>query len=196
MMYAELGDYAKAHDDGSRATGLQDSVQQPLFRCTFAAMMAKGGDFELAHRIAEILRKEMLAGTYYGKAAYYFAEGGINLARGEADQAVTSLEQSLKGGDYYDTRYLLGRAYLEAGRYRDAIDMLQSVDRDMQDPMRLVFAIWAVKTHYYLGRAYEKSGELDKAIAQYETFLDIWRNADPGIEAINDARARLSRLQG
>jgi tetratricopeptide (TPR) repeat protein len=47
-----------------------------------------------------------------------------------------------------------------------------------------------------LGRAYEESGWSDKAIEQYETFLDIWNDADPGIPALEDARRRLHNLKG
>ena len=36
----------------------------------------------------------------------------------------------------------------------------------------------AVKAHYWLGVAYEKQGQIDKAIKEYENFLDIWKDAD------------------
>jgi hypothetical protein len=43
--------------------------------------------------------------------------------------------------------------------------------------------------------AYEKSGWAQKAVAQYERVFDIWKNADPGIDEIDDAKARLERLR-
>ena len=49
--------------------------------------------------------------------------------------------------------------------------------------------------HYLLGRAYEKSGEKEKAEFYYEKFLTIWKNADPGIKEIDDAEARLESLK-
>jgi cytochrome c-type biogenesis protein CcmH/NrfG len=55
--------------------------------------------------------------------------------------------------------------------------------------------IWVVKAHYLLGIAYEKSGWNAKAIEQYEEFLDIWKNADPGIPEIADAKERVKRLK-
>ena len=42
----------------------------------------------------------------------------------------------------------------------------------------------------------EKSGWGKKAMEQYGEFLDIWKNADPGIEEIEDAQARLAALKG
>jgi hypothetical protein len=46
-----------------------------------------------------------------------------------------------------------------------------------------------------LGLAYEKSGWKAKAIEQYEEFLDIWKNADPGIPEVEDAKERLAKLK-
>jgi len=63
------------------------------------------------------------------------------------------------------------------------------------DEFRVLIPIRAVKANYSLGRAYEKSGWRDKAIEQYETFLDIWIDADPGIPALEDARQRLAHLK-
>ena len=50
--------------------------------------------------------------------------------------------------------------------------------------------------HYYLGQAYEQSRWRDRAIEQYETFLDIWKDADARLESVEDAKARLARLKG
>jgi hypothetical protein len=61
---------------------------------------------------------------------------------------------------------------------------------------RAYYGIWSVKMHYYLGRIHEQLGEPEKAAEQYRTFLDIWKNADPGIAAKDDAEERLERLTG
>jgi cytochrome c-type biogenesis protein CcmH/NrfG len=52
-----------------------------------------------------------------------------------------------------------------------------------------------VRAYYVLGLAYEESGWDTKAMEQYETFLDLWKDADPGIAQIDDARQRLARLK-
>ena len=53
-----------------------------------------------------------------------------------------------------------------------------------------------VKAYYHLGLAYQQSGWKDKAIDQYEQFLDIWKDADPWIDELEDAKRRLAALKG
>ena len=55
--------------------------------------------------------------------------------------------------------------------------------------------IYAAKGIYLLGVIYERSGWINKAIEQYEEFLDIWKDADPGIPEVEDAKERLAKLR-
>ena len=55
--------------------------------------------------------------------------------------------------------------------------------------------ILAVKAYYLLGLVYEKSGWKDKAIENFKEFLDIWKDADPGLPEVADARQRLEKLK-
>lgn len=53
---------------------------------------------------------------------------------------------------------------------------------------------WKV-TFIDLGQAYEAAGRNPEAIEQYETFLDIWKNADEGLSSVEDAKERLAKLK-
>jgi hypothetical protein len=46
-----------------------------------------------------------------------------------------------------------------------------------------------------LGKIYEKKERLRDAGENYEKFLDLWKDADPGIAEVEDARKRLETLQ-
>jgi len=54
--------------------------------------------------------------------------------------------------------------------------------------------IYNVKAHYWLGVAYEKLGEKEKAIKEYKIFLNTWKDADFNSPEIKNARLRISGL--
>jgi len=42
---------------------------------------------------------------------------------------------------------------------------------------------------------YEQQGNTSKAIEHYEKFLDLWKDADPGIAEVVDTQKRLAALR-
>jgi tetratricopeptide (TPR) repeat protein/TolB-like protein len=51
------------------------------------------------------------------------------------------------------------------------------------------------RSFYMLGKIYEQQGDKTKAIEHYEKFLDLWKNADPGMAEVEDAKKRLAGLR-
>jgi len=51
------------------------------------------------------------------------------------------------------------------------------------------------RSFYMLGKIYEQQGDRGKAIEYYEIFLDLWKDADPGIPEVEDAKKRLAGLK-
>ena len=88
---------------------------------------------------------------------------------------------------------VLARAYLQKGSLGKAIahyEQLITHDPDSKD-RRLIHPEY----HYRLAKLYEDKGWLLKAIEQYEMFLEISKDADPGIAEVEDAKERLKRLR-
>jgi len=52
-----------------------------------------------------------------------------------------------------------------------------------------------VKSFYMLGRVAEQQGDKIKAAEHYEKFLDLWKDADPGIPEVEDAKKSLAGLK-
>lgn len=123
-----------------------------------------------------------------------FTAGISQFSQGDYENAYENLKALDQRYDSFMTSYIFGICALETGRLEEAILALD--DRPIIfGSMRFHWGIQAVKSYYYLGIAYERSNWPGKAIEMYEEFLDIWKNADPGIEEIEDARVRLQRLK-
>jgi hypothetical protein len=49
--------------------------------------------------------------------------------------------------------------------------------------------------HLQLGRAFALSGDKTKAKTAYQDFLTLWKDADPGIPILEQAKAEFAKLE-
>lgn len=66
--------------------------------------------------------------------------------------------------------------------------------QSFQDPLMHGYA-YPLGFHL-LGKIYEKKGEKQRAIEKTEKFLYLWKDADPDLPDLIDAKERLARLKG
>ena len=131
--------------------------------------------------------------------------GCLELEKGNLPKAVEYLEKakSLLPGRYamgnwpYASMHPiflspLGEAYFKVGDYEKARAEFEAVSRVIHDRM-YCGDLWA-KSFYWLGQIAEKQGRKSDAIANYQRFLDIWKDADLDRPEPADARARLAAL--
>ncbi|MFH1313959.1 MAG: protein kinase [Candidatus Eisenbacteria bacterium] len=198
-IYVERGDYARAIEEAERRRQVLMSAnpENPAYVADFSAyVLAQAGRIEEAEEVLEALESRLERDGIKPSHSFWLEQGNVARARQELGQAITHFEKALDLAidPYFHVRSILGEAYLEAGELDQAVAVLsQALLR--YDESRALVPIQAVKTHYILGLAYEKSGWKSKAIEQYETFLDIWKDADPGIPIIEEARQRVARLK-
>jgi tetratricopeptide (TPR) repeat protein len=88
--------------------------------------------------------------------------------------------------------YVRGEAYLRAGKGREAAAEFQKI----LDHRGVVSAdpIGAL-AHLQLGRAYRLMGDDTKAKSAYQDFLARWKDADPDLPILQQAKAEYAGLQ-
>ncbi|MFH1681985.1 MAG: tetratricopeptide repeat protein, partial [Candidatus Eisenbacteria bacterium] len=157
-------------------------------------LLAKTGRLSEASEAAEAMRIETERTDRAEMIRYWWAAGCVEAARGNFDSAAALFRKaSGRSADRFWAQYTLARAYLDSGKLGEAVEVLEKSIKAYTSS-RAFYSIWAVKAHYLLGTAYERSGWTGEAIEQYEKFLEIWKDADPGVPEVEDARLRLRRL--
>jgi eukaryotic-like serine/threonine-protein kinase len=125
------------------------------------------------------------------------------LSRGRANEAIQKLEPAerfdlgIPGswagfyGNLYSP-YVRGLAYLSAHKGPEAAAQFQTIVDHRQivwsDPVGAIARL-------QLGRAWNMAGDPAKSKAAYEDFLMLWKNADPDIPILKQAKAEHARLQ-
>ncbi|MCK4386093.1 MAG: tetratricopeptide repeat protein, partial [candidate division Zixibacteria bacterium] len=197
-IYAETKNPSLALKEAKICTEIHKKAypEDPVnLRDFYVYILAESGKIAKAEEVARDLKKDIEEKNPALMYFYWLALGIIERAKGNTNTAVTYAERAAKEAPspLFPVRFLLARAYLESGRLGEAVAEFERV-LSRYDDIRALSAIWAVKAHYLLGLAYEESGWDKKAIEKYEEFLEIWKDADPGIPEVEDAKERLGKL--
>jgi tetratricopeptide (TPR) repeat protein len=142
----------------------------------------------------EQLAKEAPQATMLNSVVLPAARAALELEEGKPAAAINELqgvpayERSLRG---IPAIYLRGSAYLEAKSGTEAVGEFQKlIDNRGVDPLSVLHAVGYVG----LGRGYTLANEPAKARAAYETFFNLWKNADSRIPILIHAKQEYARL--
>jgi serine/threonine protein kinase/tetratricopeptide (TPR) repeat protein len=89
---------------------------------------------------------------------------------------------------------VLARAYWKKGDLDGAVAEYRKLTTI--DPTNQVRWMISPIYHYRLGRVLEEKGDKVGAAVEYRKFLEYWKDADPGIPEVEDAKKRLAGLTG
>jgi serine/threonine protein kinase/Tfp pilus assembly protein PilF len=123
----------------------------------------------------------------FSKAAEYFKEA----------LALLPFQHSLVPPPLRDDHALfiepLAMAYYKAGDFEKAGEEYKKIISLISG--RLPYGDIYAKSFYMMGKTYQKKGLNEKAIEHYEKFLALWKDADPGITEVSEAKKQLAALQ-
>jgi hypothetical protein len=158
---------------------------------------------ELHAKLADDLDKSFPEDTIVQFNYLPSVRGRLALNKGDSSGAISSLAAAApyelgatKAIDFNWTAmfpvFVRGEAYLAARRGGEAAAEFQKI----LDHRGLVLSqpIGAL-AHLGLGRAYVLQGETAKDKAAYEDFLTLWKDADPDIPVLQQAKAEYGKLR-
>lgn len=88
--------------------------------------------------------------------------------------------------------YVRGEAYLAAGRGAEAVAEFQKI---LNHRGIVISDVIGALARLQLGRAYAMAGDKPKSKSAYQDFLTLWRDADPDIPLLKQAKSEFAKLQ-
>jgi serine/threonine protein kinase len=194
----ELGNAAMAKQLVARALALSPGRDVKVLA---ALALARAGETSQSKSLVEGLEKSDPTNTYMKVYWFPVIEAATDLAQQTPDRAAVALEPSLPyelgqpppgvASSMYPA-YVRGLAYLgqkngpaAAAEFQKFLDHPGIVQNFMLGSLARV----------QLGRAYVVSGDTVKAKAAYQDFLTLWKDADPDIPILKEAKAEFAKLQ-
>jgi tetratricopeptide (TPR) repeat protein len=158
-----------------------------------AYVFALCGDAPRAQALADELVKRFPLGTMVNNVTVPEVRAIVETNRGNAARALELLRSAepFEKGNFGPT-YTRGVAYLKARSGKEAAAEFEKII-----PRRTVapFAVIHALSYLQLGRAYALAGETDKARKAYQDFLALWKDADPDLPILRDAKSEYSKLK-
>jgi tetratricopeptide (TPR) repeat protein len=194
---AELGDTASAKQGVTAALALSPGRE---VKEAAALALARIGDTPRATALVGELEKNYATNTLLKLYWLPTLNAAIELNKRNSSQALVSLEAAAPyelGGtgtfiNYLYPAYVRGQAYLLAHNGTAAAAEFQKL---LDHRGIVVNFVTGALARLQLARAYAMQGDTAKAKAAYQDFLTLWKDADPDIPILKQARAEYAKLQ-
>jgi tetratricopeptide (TPR) repeat protein/predicted Ser/Thr protein kinase len=198
---AELGNNTEARQQATAALALASNHDSQILG---ALVFARAGDSAQAARMADDLAKQYPEDTLVENYWLPSIRAAIELDQSDANKAIEILRAALPNelgtptppthtiGAVFYPMYLRGQAYLKSGQGKEAATEFQKI---VDHRNLVVNFITGALARLGLARAYALEGDTMKAHAAYKDFFTLWKDADPNIPILKEAKADYAKLQ-
>jgi len=181
------------------AVELRKLGDQSYCLCFRGLVYLEMASVDSAQETADELQQFMEQNKTVDISYYDFLSGSIELERGNYSRAISFFEKALVNSEtFFLYSYSTALAYYGTGDLEKAQKEWEKI---LSPTLRSYgigypgFLDLNAKSYYMLGKIYERKGWPGKAIEHYEKFLNLWKDADPGLPEVEDARKRLVGLK-
>jgi eukaryotic-like serine/threonine-protein kinase len=187
LLYGELQPGLRAVNSGLALSTSFTSKQNA------ALLFASAGEDKKAHELLAAVEKEMPDDTLFHSVSIPTVDAWSAFHRGDPQKAL----QILGAAAPYDkadheVHFLRGLIYLKNRQPGEAAEEFQRVvDLRNVSPFYMLGPI----AHLNLARAYAMAGDTVKSRTEYQNCLAVWKDADPDIPVLKEARAEYAKLQ-
>ena len=190
LLFGDTADKNKSVSRATAALAVADSPDVAIFSAEIAALA--GGEAQARHLIEDVSRRRPLD-TRFQTMLVPVVQAILFMNHGEPAKAI----DALKAGEQYDkgtsdVHFTRGRAYLLNRQSAQAAQEFQAVlnlrGAYIGDPLMGLAQL-------YLARALAQQNDGAKARAAYQDFLALWKDADPDIPILKEAKTEYAKLQ-
>jgi Flp pilus assembly protein TadD len=181
---------SRARDSAAQALKIS---QSPNVVLNSAFALALTGDDQKAAKLADDVAKNRPYDTLVQFVNVPLVKAQIEMNHGNPAKAIDLLDNAMVYARVNSSvLYVRANAYLKAGRAADAVQAYQRV----LDVKSFIGADPVVPlSHLGMARAYALQGDKANSRVAYQNFFGIWKNADPDIPVLHQAKAEYAKVQ-
>ena len=193
LIEAYLGNWYKARTHVAAAQKLTENRQsQPLSAYALALL----GDIQAAEKETAELNRRWPLDTLVQRYWLPVIRAAVSLHNKQTERALDLLRVTrsyeLSTDGHLDATYLCGQVYLDMGNGSAAAEEFRKI---LQHPGLVLSSPVGALTHLGLARAYALEGHSDRSRAAYQDVFALWRDADPDIPVLQQAKVEYAKLQ-
>jgi eukaryotic-like serine/threonine-protein kinase len=193
----ESGNLEHAHSDAEAAVKLGPNS---YVRAIAALALARAGDTARAERLAAELDRTFPLGTLVQRYWLPTIRAAVALERKDPNGAIEGLKvaDTIELGQPASLTVFLCPVYLRGEAYlmlRDGKAAATEFQRFIDHRGLVVNFPWGALARLGLARAYAMQGNTAKAKSAYQDFLTLWKDADPDVPILKQAKAEYAKLQ-